>query len=120
MVVLQQLPVVNLSTFGDIAEHILRRMMKRRVAYFVTDQYRNGSIKSYERERRKKEIGSLLIRVERRDQKLPKQWAKFLRDPQNKSELVEFLYKDWSDSTGYAEYFDDGSILYVNVGDKFG
>lgn len=119
MVLLQQMTAVNLTTFGDVAEYILRRILKQTVVYFVTDQYNDGSIKSYERERRKKEIGSLLIRVERREQKVPKQWAKFLRDPQNKKELIEFLYKDWSHTSRYVKYFDNKTILYVNVNSDF-
>lgn len=53
MVLLQQLENVKLTTFGDVSEFILKRIMLRSsVVYFVTDQYKTESIKSYERKRR--------------------------------------------------------------------
>ena len=39
MVLLQQLSSVNLSSFGDVSEYLLRRIMKKKIVYFVTDQY---------------------------------------------------------------------------------
>ena len=96
MVLLQQLAAINLPTFGDVSHYLLRRIMKHKLVYFVTDQYHTGSIKSFERDRRQNATGSLRIKVERRDQKRPKQWAKFLRNDENKNEIVQFLLKDWS------------------------
>lgn len=117
MVLLQQLATVQLTTFGDVAEYVLRKILLRDTVYFVTDQYKDGSIKSYERERRKSS-GSVRIRLERSDQKRPKQWSKFLKDGENKSELVEFLYKEWSHPLKYANILGR-RILYVNHGSYF-
>ena len=54
MVLLQQLGCVQLSTFGDISEYVLKRITSDCYSwiYFVTDQYKAGSIKSFERNRR--------------------------------------------------------------------
>ena len=46
MIHLQQLTSVQLSMFGEVAEYLLRSILKRKFVYFVTDQYKDGSIKS--------------------------------------------------------------------------
>ncbi len=45
MVLLQQLDGIPLETFGDISEHILKRILnnKAEVIYFVTYQYKENS-----------------------------------------------------------------------------
>ena len=97
MVLLKQLGCVQLSTFGDISEYVLKRITSDCYSwiYFVTDQYKAGSIKSFERNRRG--LGGFSrIRIDRREQRTPKQWVKFMRNGENKTDLVKFLLKDWS------------------------
>ena len=104
MVILQQTDASSLATFGDLAESILDRVLrwsKFEHVYFVTDQYRKYSIKGYERRRRWEALEKLRIKVERRDQKLPTQFRKFLRHDENKTEIVRFLLEEWSHSTRY-------------------
>lgn len=79
--------------------------MKKKIVYFATDQYKDGSIKTYERQRRKSTTGLLRMKVERREQKCPKQWSKFLAVEENKTELVKFLNNDWSHPTRHLNYF---------------
>ena len=57
MVLLQKLPL-TLTTFGDISDYILKRILRNtaRVAFFITDHYLPKSIKSLERLKRS-EIG---------------------------------------------------------------
>ena len=43
------------------------------MVYFVTDQYKPGSIKSHEREKRKASDGTMQVRIEKREQEWPKQ-----------------------------------------------
>ena len=119
MVILQQMEKVSLSSFGNVSEYLLRKIMsdQSKTVYFVTDQYTDGSIKSYERARRSL-AGSMRYRVERRDQLRPKQWSKFLKDSNNKTELIHFFLKDWSHQTRYLGMFT-GRNLYVNVESKF-
>ena len=119
MVLLQQIEKVVLSTFGDVAEYLLKRILRSSngTVYFVTDQYIPGSIKSFERAKRSA-AGAIRYRVERRDQPRPKQWSKFLRDPENKTELIHFLHADWSHPTRYARLLM-GRVLYINVESKF-
>ena len=98
MVYIQQVDVTALSTFGDLSEYLLKRILNssdsKRV-YFVTDQYTSNSIKGYERARRAL-AGKIRIKIERREQKLPNQFKMFLREDDNKVELVQFLFNDWS------------------------
>ena len=118
MVLLQQLASVPLATFGDVAEFILIKIMQHQNVYFVTDQYTPGSIKTYERERRK-ESGSIRISIERRDQLRPKQWSKFLKDGENKKDLIKFLFHEWSSNhEKYVKYLESRS-LFVNHGEQF-
>ena len=119
MVLLQQMEKVLLSTFGDVAEYLMKRITRSSsgTVYFVTDQYIPGSIKSFEREKRSA-TGTIRYKVERRDQPRTKQWSKFLRDPVNKTELIHFLLADWSHPTRYARFLVN-RILYVNVESKF-
>lgn len=52
MVIFQQLTFVNLLTFGDVSEFVLRRIREANTEiYFVTDQYNQNSIKSFERDK---------------------------------------------------------------------
>ena len=95
MVLLQKTPP-TLQTFGDLSYYLLQKLIARqsRVAYFVTDQYFQQSIKSLERQRRSSN-GSLCTIIKRRDQKLPKQLNKFLRCSENNVDFIDFLLKDW-------------------------
>ena len=117
MVLFQQSQNVPANTCGDFSECILSRILQKGdVVYFVTDKYNNNSIKGYERKRRQ-ETGSMRYTIERRDQKKPKQWTKYLKDPENKTELVKFLHEDWSHQTRFYDKLH-GKVLYVNVDDS--
>ena len=63
MVILQQLASVQLMSLGDIAELVFKKVLTRRVVYFLTDQYKPG-IKSLEREKRKASDGMMRVRNE--------------------------------------------------------
>ena len=41
-----------MMSFRDVEELVFKRLLARKVVYFVTDQYKPGSIKSLEREKR--------------------------------------------------------------------
>lgn len=57
MVLLQQLQQIPLATMGDVSDHVLKTILSngQEFIYFVTDQYLEHSIKSYERAKRKQE-----------------------------------------------------------------
>ena len=62
---------------------------------FITDQYFETSIKGGERERRAS-TGQIQITASRCDQPAPKQFKNYLAVGANKTELLEFLVKDWT------------------------
>ena len=118
MVLIQQLNTSNMDTFGDVSNDLFYRIIGHTTIYFVTDQYQSGSIKSYERSRRAQTTGSVRIRINRRDTPVPKQWLKYLKDGSNKTELVEFLLRDWSHKTRFAKEIN-GKTLFFNKGTSF-
>ena len=44
MVILQQLASIQSTSFCDIAEFVFKRVLTTKVLYFVTDQYKTGSL----------------------------------------------------------------------------
>ena len=96
MCVIQQLPS-SLDTFGTISDFVLRRITRNNASdvMFITDQYFETSIKGRERERRAI-TGQIRITASRCDQPAPKQFKKYLAVGANKTELLEFLVKDWA------------------------
>lgn len=63
---LQQFDGVLLSTFGDISEFLLKRILNSGAGtiYFATDQYLLNSVKEYEMSKKSAD-GSLCVCVER-------------------------------------------------------
>ena len=118
MVILQQLNTSHLDTFGDISDFIFKRISRGNATsiYFVTDQYLEHSVKEMER-RQRGSCGVLHIKLERRDQKTPKQFKKYLADPKNKIELVKFLLNDWSHPKRFRDRIRN-RVIYVTVEDK--
>jgi len=109
----------SVGTFGDVSEFLLKRITSGSfpIIYFVTDQYKTGSIKSFDRSRQGCE-SSIRINIQRREQKRPKQWAKFLKDGRNKTALIEFIMKDWPHKTRFVNLILSKTI-FVNVESKF-
>ena len=46
------------------------------------------------------------------------QWTRFMENGNNKTELIEFLFREWSHPTRHVEMFHPNTILYVNHGGK--
>lgn len=84
MVILKQHVSVQLTKSGDVAEFVFKRVLTRKVIYFVTGQYKPESIKSLEREGRKTSDGTMRVQVEKREQNRKKQSKKYLRKDQYK------------------------------------
>ena len=113
MVTLQQLPP-ELASFGHISDHILHQvtMEQSRIIFFVTDRYLPSSIKSIEREVRGN-LGTIQVKVERRDQSRPKQFKKFLADGKNTISLVRFLLKHWSSHVKHISRLQDKMFFFT-------
>ena len=117
MVLFQKLPP-TLATFGEISEYLLKKLLSSsgRITFFVTDFYLQNSIKSVERQRRSA-IGSIKINIINRCQQKPKAWTKYLQNPDNKIQLVEFLIDDWSQQVIHLQTLCDRE-LFVTCRDK--
>ena len=74
------------------------------------------SIKSLERDRRSA-TGTLRVLIMGREQPVPKQFGKFLRDAENKIALIHFFIKDWSTNLAHHDLLEDKK-LYVTIEDK--
>lgn len=100
MAMLQQLNMNKLpGDFLNLAHVILRRLVNwaqqnnSKEIHFVTDTYRQMSIKNDERAKRAAG-GSQVTRIH--GQTLPLQWEKFLSNGENKESLIEYLDETWS------------------------
>ncbi|CAB4012350.1 Hypothetical predicted protein [Paramuricea clavata] len=115
MIIIQQLPSVCLATFGDISEYVLKRITSHssKVIYMATDHYYDCSLKGSERKRRAS-AGNIRVQINRRDQKPPKQFKKYLSDGSNKVDLVKFLLLDWSDPERFREVIM-GRVIFLIV-----
>ena len=99
MALLQTIKIIP-NTFGDLSKLILQQLMSiadyyyvRRID-FVCDRYPAQSIKDLERNKRGKD-GSTLTKIYDSEQKVPKQWKKFLSTGENKEEIMRFLFEHW-------------------------
>ena len=119
MVILQQLASMQLSSFGDVAKLVFKRVLTKKVVYFVTDKKKSRPIKSLEREKRKASDGTMRDWIKKKEQKRPKHWKKYLKNVQNKLELVKFLLENWLHRTLYAHLFPPATILFFNCGSQF-
>ena len=106
MVLLQKLPP-HLTTFDAISDYLFSKVISgtSTANFFVSDCYRDDSIKSLERLRRSK-IGTIRVQALRRDQKKPVQFKKFLQNSKNKTDLIKFIAKDWSTNEENLEKLD--------------
>ena len=59
------------------------------------------------------------ITASRRDQKLPKQFKKYLAVGENKQELIEFLLADWSAQAQHHHQISEKNIFFTTKKDAF-
>ena len=69
MVILQQPASIQLTLFDRVAEFVSEIVLTKKILYLVTVQYKPGSIKSLEREKRKAFDGTMRAQIEKRKQK---------------------------------------------------
>ena len=99
MAVLQTMKLTA-TTFGKLAEGLLAKIImmanssnSSRVD-FVGDSYPQQSIKDLEREKRS-DGETYLTKIYGTQQRVPRQWKKFLSAGRNKEELLKFLFEEW-------------------------
>jgi hypothetical protein len=101
MALLQMLKARNIpETFGQLADVVLKNVIdiavynKSQRVDFVTDRYPTVSTKNAERLHRAAS-GTYVVSILSDQQKVPKQWKKFMSVGSNKERLVEFLVQQW-------------------------
>jgi hypothetical protein len=99
MAMLQTLTPIP-ETFGKLAQELLQKAVNIAVYLnckqvdFVCDRYPRESIKNLERNKRAA-TGVQVVRIYSEDQKVPRQWKKFMSSGDNKEELMKFLHSAW-------------------------
>ena len=82
---------------------------------FVTDTYKENSIKGIERLRRGT---STKILLKRPKTTIPSNWHQFLSNDENKTQLIQFILQEWS-SNKYHSKLQGRRIFYVCGEDCF-
>lgn len=118
-VVVHCLPTAGISTFDDYADkvfipHLQQQIKSSHRVDVVWDTYNQDSLKEATREKR----GDGIRRKVSGQVKLPTNWIKFLRDPDNKTKLFSFLSDkvasfDWP--TDKSMYITSGLFIRINV-----
>jgi hypothetical protein len=104
------------TTFGEFADKVfdslisLARYWNAKRLDFVGDRYPTISIKNAERARRA-EQGVQKVQILRKDQKVPKQWKKYMSCGENKESLMKFLCQHWC--TYKSHQLNGLSTMYV-------
>ena len=93
MAILQTMKI-NVATFGELAHELLTKIVKMAIFSnakridFVGDRYPVRSIKNLERNKRS-EGGTFLVKIYGGQQRVPRQWKKFMSTGKNKEELMK-------------------------------
>ena len=123
MAIVQMMKSAGASTFGELASKYYTAITAPlaqsscKEVHMVFDQYWSTSIKSGERSRRGSS-NSLEVYIHGPSTPIPKQWAKYITNPQNKINLCDFLTKIMC-SHG-KEQLVDGKKLVIGGGYKDG
>ena len=94
----------NWKTFSDFADSVFEFVIKlaqdcrAKRLDFVADHYPALSIKNTERARHTTQ-GVQRVHIYGQDQKIPKQWKKFLSSGENKESLLEFFINSFTSAT---------------------
>ena len=103
MALLQTLSTIP-ATFKELANMVLMQISTIAVslqctrADFVCDRYPVISIKNLDREKRAND-GAQVIRIYDGQQRVPRQWKKFMSSGENKEAIQEFLFQSWLTSS---------------------
>ncbi|MES9950704.1 MAG: hypothetical protein ABW118_17235 [Candidatus Thiodiazotropha sp.] len=101
------------ENFQGVAEIVLDRLPKASRVDFVTDTYKEKSIKSFERKRRGT---SEKLLISGPKTKAPKDWKGFMSNDENKTQLIKLLFSEWQKAS-YAKKLK-GRNLYFAMGNE--
>jgi len=98
------------DTFEELAVQVFHSLPKATVVHFVTDTYKDLSIKSLERNR--KESSSTYL-IGGAKTKLPKDFKTFLLNSDNKKQFIRLLKVEWQTSK-YAHHLRGRKVFFVS------
>jgi hypothetical protein len=97
------------DTFEDFAYDVFRSLPKCNVVHFVTDTYKDKSIKELEGNRR----GSGdAMKITGAKQKLPRDLKSFMLNVENKRQLIQLILQEWQ-TDRYAQLLVRHQIFFV-------
>ena len=99
------------ATFEDLALQIFNTLPEASFVHFVTDTYKENSIKQMERDRRGSS-STFRITAEGTRTKLPKDFKSFLLNANNKRQLISFLLSEWQKDE-YARQLHGKQLMFV-------
>ena len=106
--------------FSELADMVMTRILieagEAARIDFVGDQYPANSIKNTERNKRGRD-GEIVIKITNGQQFGPRQWRKFMAKGSNKTSLLNFLAREWSQNAVYAEKIKE-LTLFITHGDN--
>ncbi|GFO47800.1 hypothetical protein PoB_007430500, partial [Plakobranchus ocellatus] len=97
------------ETFGMLAQTLFHMLPACSEIHFVTDTYKDISIKSFERNRRGH---SDTFNIKGPATKVPKIFHQFLCSDSNKKQLIRLLLSEWSSAT-YAPHLKSRKIFFI-------
>jgi hypothetical protein len=97
------------ATFGDLAKYVFRCLPKAKCIHFVTDTYKQNSIKDVERSCRG---SSEPVTIGGSSITLPRDFASFMQNSSNKRDLIKFILEQWQ-LEEYAELLQGRSLFFV-------
>ena len=107
------------GTFGELAELIVKKLLASAHSSnsprvdFVCDRYPEVSIKGQERSKRA-EAGGTFGKILGPNQKVPKQYKKFLSVGKNKEALIEFIFQHLKNIKNLQEILKDGLLMFTH------
>ena len=103
-------PLTNLpNTFEELAEKVFKALPKTEQTDFVTDAFKETSIKNAERSHRGNSKTFLISGPKTR---IPRNWKGFPSDNENKTQLLKLIQSEWCKPT-YANLLFNRHIFYV-------
>jgi NADH:ubiquinone oxidoreductase subunit len=104
-----QAAVMLPNIFGEFALKMFHSLPKAPTIHFVTDTYRQNSIKEQERQRRSVvEYESLTSET-----KVPRDFKCFLHSSRSKAQLIQFILDEWM-TPQCAKLFQQRRIFFAN------
>jgi hypothetical protein len=108
-----QATVLLPDTFGEFALKMFHSLPKAPLIHFVTDTYRQNSIKEQERQRRSAGVSVVEYESITSQTKMPRDFKCFLHSSRSKTQLIHFILNEWK-TPQYAKLFQQRRILFAS------